>query len=422
VTSPAAAAPAPSIETRASWLVALAAVAILSVSFGAPLVVVIALKPIAADLGQDRALAALASSLSWVGAGAGGILMGWISGRIGARRVAMFGGLMVCAGLALASRGEAWHLLVGYGVFVGFLGNSALFPPIMAYVSLWFDRRRGTALALVSSGQYVAGALWPTLVERSVERWGWQPTMLAFGVLAASVIVPIAALALRPPPALPPAGSVAAGPAPGQKVLGLPPNLALLLLAVAGFLCCIPMAIPASHLVAFCSDLGIPGARGAAMLSVLLVCAFVARQFWGWVADRIGGLATVLLGNLAQTAAMVAFLRTQDEAGLFLVAAAYGLGFSGIIPSYVLAVRDLFPAREAAWRVPCLLFLAMSGMAVGAWLAGLLYDRFGNYAVAWQMGVVVNAAQLALVGALVWREGRWQRWLRRRRRAEEATA
>ncbi len=403
-----------SIETRASWAVALAAVAILAISFGAPLVVVVALQPIAADLGDARALPALASSLSWLGAGAGGILMGWISGRVGTRPVAIFGAVSVSLGMALAAGGEAWQLLVGYGVLVGFLGNSALFPVMMAYVSLWFDRRRGAALALVSSGQYVAGALWPALFERGVAIWGWQATMLAYGVLAGVVIVPIAALMLRPPPALPLAGSAAAGPAPGRPVLGMPPNLALGLLMVAGFLCCIPMAMPAAHLVAFCGDLGIVASRGALMLSVLLVCAFVARQFWGWVADRIGGLWTVLLGNLAQVAGMIGFLATQDEAGLFLVAAAYGLGFSGIIPSYVLAVRDLFPAREASWRVPCMLFLAMSGMAVGAWLAGYLYDLYGSYALAWEVGIVLNVVQVGLVAALVWREGRWRRWRRAR--------
>jgi MFS family permease len=400
---------AASVESRASWLVALAAVAMLSVSFGAPLVVVVALKPIAADLGDARAVPALASSLTFLGAGAGGILMGWLSGRIGMRVVAMLGAAMVCAGLALASGGAAWQLLLGYGLLVGFLGNGALFPPMMAYVSRWFDRRRGTALALVSSGQYVAGALWPMPLERAVAAWGWQRTMLGFALLVAAVVLPVAALVLRPPPPPPPGAALDAGPAPGAPVLGMPPNLALAVLAVASFLCCVPMAMPAAHLVAFCSDLGIAAQRGAMMVSVLLVCAFLARQFWGWVADRIGGLRTVLLGNVAQTAGMAAFLATQDEAGLFLVAAAYGLGFSGIIPAWMLAVRQLFPAREASWRMPTLLFLSLSGMAFGAWLAGALYDRFGSYAVAWEVGVAVNLAQVALVAALLLRGGRRRR-------------
>ena len=153
------------------------------------------------------------------------------------------------------------------------------------------------------------------------------------------------------------------------------------------------MAMPASHLVAFCSDLGIAPAQGAAMLSVMLGCAFVSRQFWGWFGDRIGGLRAVLAGSACQAVAIGGFLLTQNEAGLFAVAAAYGLGFSGIIPSYVLAIRDLFPSSEAAWRVPTLLFTAMCGMAFGSWLAGALYDHFGYYAPAFGSGVVFNIAQ-----------------------------
>ena len=392
------------IEGRAAWGAALAATAILSVSFGAPQLLVVALVPIAADLGAARAVPSLAASAAYLGAGLGGILMGWLAGRTSARLTGLLGGVMLGAGCALAAGGEAWHLVLGYGLLVGLLGNGALYAPLMTHVSHWFDRRRGTALALVSSGQYVAGALWPSLFERAVAAFGWQRTMLGYGVLAAAVILPVAAR-LRPPPALPAPGSAAAGPAPGARVLGLPPDLALLLLAVASFLCCIPMAMPAAHLVAFCGDLGIAGQQGALMLSLLLTAAFLARQGWGWVADRIGGLNSVLAGNVCQTIGMAAFLATQEEAGLFLVAGLFGLGFSGIVPAYVLTVRALFPAAEAAWRVPCLLFLSLSGMAAGAWLAGWLYDRFGSYALAWQVGIATNLAALVILAGLALRQG-----------------
>jgi MFS family permease len=396
--------PPPSIETRASWTIALAAVGILAVGFGAPLLLVVGLKPIAADLGGERSLPGLASALAWLGAGAGGVLMGWLSTRIGTRAVTAIGGLSVALGCAIAAQGEAWHLLLGYGVFVGLFGNGALFPPLMAYVSLWFDRRRGTALALVSSGQYISGMFWPALIERGIAAWGWQRTMVIAGLAAAATVLPVALFVLRPAPAQPVAGAGGGGPETGARVLGMPPNLALGVMALGGFLCCIPMAMPAAHLVAFCADRGVPPVRGAAMLSAMLLAAFVARQFWGWVADRIGGLRAVLLGNLAQTVGMAAFLATSDETGLWFAAGIYGLGFSGIIPAWLLAVRELFPAAEAAWRVPALLFATLGGMAAGAWLAGALYDATGTYAVAWAAGVAVNAAQVLLVAALVWRD------------------
>jgi MFS family permease len=171
----------------------------------------------------------------------------------------------------------------------------------------------------------------------------------------------------------------------------------------AGVLCCIPMAMPQGHLVAFCSDLGISRSAGALMLSVLLGTAFLSRQIWGAISDRIGGLATVLIGSAWQAASTAAFLSTQNEAGLFTVAAAFGLGFSGIIPAYILAVRELFPVSEASWRIPTLLLFSGGGMAAGGWIAGLLYDHLGYYAPAFAVGIGANILNLLVVGVLVGR-------------------
>ena len=394
---------ATSVETRQSWTIAVTAVTMLALAAGAPLTVVIGMVPISETLGGGRSLPSAATSLAYFGSGIGGVLCGLLIARFGQRAVAIFGGASILAGLALASLGQGWSLLAGIGIGVGVFGNGALFAPMVAYVSLWFDRRRGTALALVSSGQYIAGFVWPFVFERSIANFGWQATMLAYGVLAASVVVTLAAIVLVPPP-VPLGGPGAMRVVAGRPVLGMRPNVALGVIAACSFLCCVPMAMPAAHLVAFCADLGIAASRGAVMLSVLLLSAFVARQFWGWLSDRIGGLWTVFLGSLAQVAGMLGFLATQDEAGLFFVAAAYGLGFSGIIPSYVLTVRALFPAAEAAWRVPVLLFVSLSGMAFGAWLAGVIYDAVGFYAAAWWAGIAVNLVQLALVAFLIRRQ------------------
>ena len=190
----------------------------------------------------------------------------------------------------------------------------------------------------------------------------------------------------------------------GALVLGLRPNVVQALICAAAFCCCVPMAIPQAHLVAFCGDIGLGAATGATMLSVLLGCAFIARQFWGAFTDRYGGLMAVLAGSACQAIAVGAFLLTQDEAGLFFVAAAYGFGFSGIIPAYVVAIRDLFPSAEASWRVPLVLFTGMSGMAFGSWFAGCIYDHFGFYAPAFGSGVAFNVANLMLVGFLVLRQ------------------
>ncbi len=394
-----------SIETRQSWHIACATLAMLCLAAGASMTVVIGLVPISETLGSGRSLPSLATALAYLGTGLGGVLCGLLAGRFGQRAVAILGAVAIFMGLAIASLAEPWSLLVGIGLGVGLFGNGALFPPMLAYVSLWFDRRRGTALALVSSGQYVAGFVWPSVFERTISAFGWQLTMLVYGVVASAIVVALAALVLRPPPvALGGIGGIRS--VPGAQVLGMAPNKALALLSAASFLCCVPMAMPAAHLVAFCGDLGIATSQGAVMLSVLLLAAFLSRQFWGWLSDRIGGLWTVLMGGLAQTLGMMAFLTTQDEAGLFFVAAAYGLGFAGIVPAYVLAVRELFPAVEVTWRVPALLLCSLSGMAFGAWLAGAIYDGVGFYAAAWWAGIAFNLLQIALVGSLLARARR----------------
>jgi len=396
---------ADSIECRSSWVAAAVALAILSVSYGSPLLIVVGLKPITADLGTSRSIVALAGSLAWVGTGLGGILMGWLADRVGVRQTIILGGLSIALGLALSATGKLWAIYLGHAVLVGLFGNGALFPPLLIYVSRWFDRRRGTALALISSGQYIAGVVWPTVFEHAIAGWGWQATMLGFGAVVAVTVAPTALLFL-PPAAAMESAAASGGSRKSATVLGLPPNLVLALLCAAGFCCCVPMAVPQGHLVAFCSDLGIPAAQGAAMLSVLLGCAFASRQFWGWLADRVGGLQTVLAGSALQALAITAFSLTQSEAGLFAVSAAFGLGFSGIIPAYVLTVRELYPSREAAWRVPTVLFVAMGGMAFGGWFAGVIYDQFGFYAPAFATGALFNVANLALIGFLVMR----QRW------------
>ena len=394
-----------SIENRSSWVAAAITTAILAISYGAPLLVVVGLKPITASLGTDRSVVALAGALVWVGTGMGGIVMGRVADRIGVRSTVVFGAVIAALGLAVSTTGEVWAFFLGHAILVGLLGNSAHFPPLVVYISRWFDRRRGAAVALISSGQYVAGMLWPTVFERAMTRFGWQATMLGYGVVVAATILPMAFF-LKPPPQPSRSGAVGAGRRRNGRTLGLPANLVQTLLSAAGFLCCVPMAMPAAHLVAFCTDIGIPATHGAAMLSVLLGSAFVSRLFWGWLADRIGALGTLLAGSACQALAIAAFTATQDEAGLFAVSAVYGLGFSGIVPAYVLAVRELFPYTEASWRVPTLLFVSMSGMAFGGWFAGALYDHFGFYAPAFAAGALFNVANLLIIGFLVTRQAR----------------
>ena len=397
---------AASVETRRSWVVAATALGILSISFGAPTITVVALKPIAAEFGDARTVPALCYALAWFGSAVGGLAMGPIAERVGVRWTVSFGALMIALGLTLSSGGGRIGLFVGHGVFMGLLGNAGINAPLYIYIARWFDRRRGAALGLIASGQAAAGVIWAPLFGQAVGWFGWRQTMQLYAVLVLAVAAPLALAVFRSPPK-PAPGGVRGEPLAGAAVLGLRPRTAFSLLCVASFCCCVPMAMPQGHLVAFCSDVGIPIGRGSVMLSVLLVCAFIGRQSWGFVADRIGGLRTVLAGSACQITAMTGFLLTQSEAGLFVVAAAFGLGFSGIIPAYVVALREHFPAAEASWRVPALLLCSGSGMAAGGWLAGAIYDYAGFYGAAFAVGILFNFVNLLVIGALVLRRGRF---------------
>ena len=307
------------VDSRTSWKTAWLVLAILSVSYGSPLLIVVGMKPIQESLGIERSVVALAGALVWVGTGAGGIFMGWLADRIGIRRTVMIGGCMIAGGLALSSLGSIWALYVGHGLMIGLLGNGGVYPPLLVYVSRWFERRRGAAIALISSGQYVAGVLWPSLFERGLaaDRLADADAGLRrrrAGAARAGDLPPEAAAACR--------HRCRGRCAPARaRAIASPdciPNVVQALICVAGFCCCIPMSVPSAHIVAFCGDIGIKPTHGAAMLSVMLGCAFLARQLWGALADRIGGLRTVMVGSSCQAVAIACFLLTQDEAGLFV--------------------------------------------------------------------------------------------------------
>lgn len=395
-----------SIETRQSWVVAFVALCIMSLVFGSGWITSVALTDIAGEAGGARSIPALATSFAWLGAGIGGVMMGRVANRIGMRATVVFGALMVGSGLAISTLGPPEPLWIGHAIFMGLLGIGAVNAPMYVYISNWFDKRRGSALALISSGSYLAGALWPPVFERSVSAFGWRTTMLLYGGLVIALIVPLALVFLRRPPHAS-ATQAAGGPAAGAGIsfrVALPANVVFVMMCAAGVLCCVPMAMPQQHLVAFCGDLGIGRATGALMLSVLLGAAFASRQVWGLISDRLGGLKTILISSGAQAVALAGFLLTQTETGLFFVAAAFGLGFSALIPAYALAVRDLFPASEAYWRVPTVLLCTALGMAIGGWLAGYLYDMFGSYAPAFATGVAANVLNFAIIGMLVLRQ------------------
>jgi MFS family permease len=385
------------LDSRTAWVAAFAALAILTVAHGAPLIATVSLTRIAAELGTSRAAPAAAGAFAYIGAAVGGIIAGWLAGRIGFRPVVMFGAVMLAAGLYVSTLSGLPELYIGHGVLMGLLGSSCMLSPLVTYVSLWFERNRGSAVALLSSGQSIAGVIWPVLFDYAIDQVGWRQTMMMYGAFSAVVISALAVVLLRQPPAVVPV-SANAGAQPHQSS-----HLVMIVLMAAVFFCCVPMNMPIQHIVAFCGDLGFATQRGALMLSVMLGAAFLARQFWGYVADRIGGMKTLIWSSIAQALALTGLLVTQNEMALMAISAAFGFGFSGLLPAYVITIREHYPASEAGWRVPTVMFAGYLGMAAGGWGAGALHDYFKFYVPAFGTGLALNMINLLLlIGLALW--------------------
>ena len=391
------------LDSRRSWI-RLAAIVALSTLGGVGMwSVVVALPFVQAEFGATRAEASLPYTLTMVGFAAGGILMGRLSDRFGAMLPVMAGSIVMGVGYILAGMaGSLAWFAIAQGLLIGMLGSSATFGPLMAEASLWFLRRRGIAVALAASGNYLAGVVWPPLLTVLIGSWGWRVAHVVVGCIVL-VTMPLIALMLRArPPAIRAAAPVAGAPPPrAERPLGMSKNALTAVLGFAGIGCCIAMAMPQVHIVAYCGDLGYGVARGTEMLSLMLAFGIVSRIASGFIADRIGGLATLLLGALLQALALVLYLFFDSLVSLYVISALFGLFQGGIVPSYAIIVREYFPAREAGMRVGIVLMATLGGMALGGWLSGYIFDLTGSYAMAFLNGVVWNAVNLLIVTTLL---------------------
>jgi MFS family permease len=397
------------MDTPRAWL-RLVAIVLLSMLGSAPMwSVVVMLPAVQAEFGTARADASLPYTMTMVGFVVGGVLMGRLSDRFGVMVPVLVGAVSLgLGGVAAAMAPSVFFFGLAYGVLMGCFGAAAVFGPLIADASLWFSRRRGIALALAASGNYLAGTVWPPLLQWGVETIGWRHAHLAMGAVCIVTMLPLA-LALRTRPPLPPAPP----PRPaGEAVvhpLGLPPNVLQAILGAAGIACCVAMAMPQVHIVAYCVDLGYGAQRGAQMLSVMLAAGIVSRLVFGAVMDRIGGLRTLVLGSALQGIALFLFLPADGMVALFAVSAVFGLFQGGIVPSYAMIVREYFPPAQAGTRVGIALSSTLVGMALGGWMAGAIFDATGSYRAAMWNGIAWNLVNLCIALWLLRRAMRWQR-------------
>jgi MFS family permease len=367
----------------------------------------VALASIQAEFGVERAAASLPYTLTMVGFGLGGIAMGRLSDRFGVIVPVLIGG--TCLGLGFIAAGMAPNLFtfaLAHGVLIGFLGCSGTFAPLVADISMWFSRNRGIAVAIVISGNYLAGAIWPPVLQHFFETAGWRSTYIGVGVFSLAAVLPLAWIMRRRPPLIAAAESAPATRALHARPLGLSPNTLTVLLSAAGVGCCVAMAMPQVHIVAYCGDLGYGAAHGSEMLALMLGCGIVSRLASGWISDRIGGLRTLLLGSVLQGIALLLFLPFDGLVSLYLVSALFGLFQGGLVPAYAIIIREYFAPGEAGARTGIVLMATLFGMALGGWMSGAIFDYTGSYHAAFLNSIAFNLANLSIVLLLLRRAQR----------------
>jgi len=371
-------------------------------------VVAVVLPSVQAEFGVARADASLPYTLMMIGFGIGGIGMGRLADRHGVMLPLLIGAGGVALGYAAAGlASNVWLFALAHGVLLGLLGSSATFAPLVADTSLWFVRRRGIAVAVCASGNYLAGAIWPPIVQHFVETVGWRQTYLGLGLFCALTLPPLALLMRARPPAAMATPVRSPSATPSSRPFGLSLNQAQALLCVASLACCVAMAMPQVHIVAYCGDLGYGAARGAQMLSLMLACGIASRLISGAICDRIGGLRTLVLGSMLQGVALLLFLPFDGLASLYVISALFGLFQGGIVPSYAIIIREHFPPAEAGARVGTVLMFTLLGMALGGWMSGKVFDLTGSYHAAFLNGVAWNALNLGVALLLLRRAPRF---------------
>ncbi len=403
--------PEASIETSYSWVRLVVSITLSTLGCVGLWSLVVALPAVQADFGVGRGGASLPYTLTTLGFMVGGIAVGRLADRFGILPPFIGGTVLMSFGYIITAfaPGLASFAIIS-GLTIG-IGSSASFAPMVADVSLWFDRHRGLAMSFAAAGSYVAGVVWPPFLEHFISSVGWRQTHIGIGIFCLATMLPLALVLRRRPVFHKPAVELASTGNANQAI-GLPPNVTHGLLTFAGLCCCVAMSMPQVHLVAWCVDLGYGPARGAEMLSLMLGFGVASRLIFGYVLNRLGGLPTLLLSSTLQAIALALYLPFEGLVSLFVISAVFGLVQGGIVPSYAVIIRELFPAKEAGFRVSLAISTTLAGMALGGWLSGEIYDWTGSYSAALVHGIAWNLVNMAIAYWL----------LQRRRRGSSAMA
>ncbi|MEH6404728.1 MAG: MFS transporter [Sneathiella sp.] len=392
------------LDSSYSWFRLVVSVVLATIGSAGMWSIIVIIPKIQAEYGIDRAEASLPFTTIMIGFGAGNFLVGKIVDRHGIALPLFISALLLSSGFYLSTVvTDIWQFSLVQGLMIG-LGTSTFFGPLMSDISHWFHRRLGIAIAAAASGNYFAGAIWPFFLKDIVVDEGWREAYILVSIIILTVLAPLTLLLRKRRPSHPSSpGEISANIPATRKKSEISPRTLQSLLVIAGIACCVAMSMPQVHIVAYCSDLGFGIARGAEMLSLMLVGGIISRLASGILADYIGGLRTLLIGSILQCTALFLYIPFDGLVSLYVVSFVFGLSQGGIVPSYAIVIREFLPAREAGQRVGLVIFATVIGMALGGWLSGLIFDLTRSYQAAFINGIAWNFVNMFIIGAILWK-------------------
>ena len=387
----------PGVDSPYAWRLAFVSMFCIGLGGGAIYLPVVALKEIAAEFGDRRTVPSLAYMLGFFAMGVGGVFMGWLADRTSPRVPLLIAGVSILVGGWIAASGGQIALFLGYAIPLGFLGNAATFAPALNNIQGWFDKRRSTAVSIVSVGPAVSGFVWPQIYRQLLPEFGWRQSLMIYGVIA-GVLLFACAFYVRPSPVS--RANNGQRTAEAISTLPMPSKAIMVLLSAAGFFCCAAMAVPFVHMVAFCGDLGLDPARGSEAIALILLTAVAATFAMGRLSDYIGPLRVSVLCSAIQVVALVGFLFVRDLYGIYTLSIIHGIPYIAIVQGYALNLRQLYGPGIAGWRLGVVMLFAMGGMAAGGWMGGAIFDATLSYRAAFQAALLFNLLNLMLLGTL----------------------
>ena len=389
------------MDTASSWRrLTISSVIGLFINIGIWSVVVV-LPEIEKEFNSSRASSSLPYTFTLTGFAIGNFLIGSIVDRIGIAKATIYATLLVSCNFLLCSLSNNLIIITISHFFLG-VGTAVGFGPLIADITHWFVKRRGVAVAIIASGNYLSGVVWSPLIGVMLHSFTWRDVYLSIAVLLPSIVIPFAFLLLKNTNKIE-SDTNANAYVNNKKQPEISGGRLQFFLGIAGIGCCIAMAMPQVHIVAYCVGLGYGAAMGASMLSLMLASGIISRIVFGLCADRIGSLNTLILSSTLQMVSLIFFIPFNGMLSLFVVSAIFGLSQGGIVPSYALVVRQFLPPQEAGQRIGIVLMLTIFGMAIGGWMSGFIFDQTGSYRMAFANGILWNIFNLVILGWLFFR-------------------